>query len=344
MLGSQTRLRALLKLGPRGLFQLGRFLLQIVPQAKDALQEIEDRATRIEDPAFRHEALTSIQGKSYHVAGGSFFATFLPPPQAVQYIRLIAPLESLYDYLDNLCDRHPQVPIEAFPVLHEALRDALDPDAEMRDYFRVGPQTNDGGYLASLVMQTRSALLTIPNYRALLPYLHEACEYYAALQTYKHYPSKTRVSALQAWHAANLPRFQELGWWEFAAGCGSQFHVYVLFFIALGGGTPDEAMQAYDAYFPEICAIHVLLDDFIDQAEDAEHGELNFITRYPSFEKMRERFGDLSRISESRIAKLDHSHPHRVLFRIMTLFYLTHPKVYEQNLNQQAKKLLANFA
>ena len=37
-----------------------------------------------------------------------------------------------------------------------------------------------------------------------------------------------------------------------------------------------------DAYFPGVSAIHILLDYFIDQAEDREHGELNFMACYPS--------------------------------------------------------------
>ena len=30
-----------------------------------------------------------------------------------RYVEIVAPLETIYDYLDNLCDRHPEVAVEA---------------------------------------------------------------------------------------------------------------------------------------------------------------------------------------------------------------------------------------
>ena len=73
-----------------------------------------------------------------------------------------------------------------------------------------------------------------------------------------------------SWHACNK-RFADLEWWEFAAAAGSQFHVYALLFGTLSDPAFDPA-PVYDAYFPAMSGLHVLLDDFIDQAEDATHG------------------------------------------------------------------------
>ena len=339
MLASATRRRALLALGIPGLLDLWRFLTKVVPKARVALAQIRARALEIEDPAFRKEALTSIRAKSYHVAGAAMLATFLPPKEGKLFIEAIAPLESLYDYLDNLCDRHPGVLPEAYPILHEALFDALDATRPLGNYFRAGLKTNDGGYLAWLVSRTREATQKIPEYESLLPNLREAAQFYTALQTYKHYSATERIEALKQWHASNLPRFQELSWWEFAAACGSQLQVYAPFFFCLAGNAP-RARYAYDAYFPDFCALHVLLDDFIDQEEDSTHGELNFVTRYRSFDAMRERFCDFIRISEARFEVFSNPRPHEMLLRVLVLFYLTHPKIYAQGLDGQAQALL----
>ncbi|MBC5815857.1 MAG: DUF2600 family protein [Candidatus Eremiobacteraeota bacterium] len=312
---------------------------RVVPKARTALSQIRVRALAIDDPAFRGEALTSIRAKSYHVAGAAMLATFLPPKEAKIFIDAIAPLESLYDYLDNLCDRHPGVPAEAYPVLHEALFDALDPTRTPSNYFRAGPKTNDGGYLSWLVSRVREAASKIPEYETLLPNLREAAEFYTVLQTFKHYQATERIEALKTWHAANLPRFQGLSWWEFAAACGSQLQVYAPFFFCLAGNA-SRARYAYDAYFPEFCALHVLLDDFIDQEEDSAHGELNFVTRYPSFDAMRERFAGFMHISEARFEDFANPRPHEMLLRVLVLFYLTHPKIYAQGLDGQAQDLL----
>lgn len=342
MLTSRTRRRALGQLGFSGIAYLIAFLFRIVPKSQRALAHIQNRARAIPDPAFRHEALTSIRAKSYHVAGACFPATFLSPKKAAAYIALVVPLETLYDYLDNLCDRHPGVPLQAYPVLHEALRDALDPTTTPGDYFRAGPATNDGGYLHYLVAATRSAVRSVPDYETLLPNLREAADYYSSLQTYKHYPAALRVPALQGWHAANMPRFSQLSWWEFAAACGSQFHVYAPIVACLNGDAPN-AGKTYDAFFPEFCALHVLLDDFIDQSEDGAHGELNFITRYTSSEAVRVRFAELFHSSERAFGQLAQAQSNRLLLRILVLFYLTHPKIYDQGLDEEAQALLTAF-
>jgi len=148
--------------------------------------------------------------------------------------------------------------------------------------------------------------------------------------------------ALKGWHAANYPRFSHLSWWEVAAACGSQFHVYVLLYFALSSDS-ETAFAAYDAYFPEFCALHVLLDDFIDQAEDDAHGELNFVSRYRSFDEIKERFTDFLERSRARFRVFKNPEPHLLLTRVLTLFYLTHPKVYTQGLDEQAQTLLSAF-
>ncbi|GAC1653938.1 MAG: tetraprenyl-beta-curcumene synthase family protein [Vulcanimicrobiaceae bacterium] len=339
VLASGARRRALRKLGVPGITQLLRFLLRIVPQARRALAEIESRAALIPEGSFRKEALASIRSKSYHVAGACFPATFLSQKDARAYIALVSPLESLYDYLDNLCDRHPDVPLEAYPVLHEALHQALDPQAETTDYFRAGLGSGDGGYLQSLVTQTRQSIRAIPGYEALLDNFREAASFYTALQTYKHYTAGARAGALEEWHTANASRFGNLAWWEFAAACGSQFHVYMPILACLQGA-PATTLGTYAAYFPAFCALHVLLDDFIDQAEDRAHGELNFVTLYPSAEAMHDRFAALAGEAAQGFRSLDRPQQHVLLLRVLLLFYLTHRKVYEQGLDAQAQAIL----
>ena len=343
VLASRTRRRALLALGPAAAAGFVRFLVAIVPQAKAALREIEARAASIPDPALRRHALSSVRSKAYHVAGGCIYAAFLPPAQARTFIAIVAPLESLYDYLDTLCDRHGGVPAHAFPVLHEALADALDPAADLRDYFRLGPEPADGGYLRELVVRTRAALVLVPGYERLRPYLQEAAAFYTGLQTYKHADPARRIPALQSWHATNGARFEDLTWWEFSAAAGSQFHVYAMLYAALAGAS--DPARAYDAYFPAMSALHVLFDDFIDQAEDAAHGELNFARCYDGQAQREDRFARLYERAQTALRQAEPGGAaHPATLRVMTLFYLTHPKIYEQGFDGQAKRLLSRFA
>lgn len=341
VLASGERRRFLLGGGLRGVADLLSFLRRIVPSASGALAVIEADAERIPEVLLREQALSSVRNKAYHVAGGCILATFLPPEQARRYVELVTPLESIYDYLDNLCDRHPDVPADAYPVLHYAIADALDPGATIRDYYARGP-SDDGGYLASLVRRSQDGIRALSGYESLAPHFAEAAQFYAELQTYKHLPPGERERACLEWFDGYAERFPDLEWFEFASAAGSQFQVYVpLYFLA--SGEPSASNAAYDAYFPTVAALHVLLDAFIDQAEDREHAELNLFDCYGSAAKALARMRSLCTKAYAGFERLPRPHEHRFLLRTMALFYLTHPKLYPQHLDAQAQALLHAF-
>ncbi len=340
VLASPARLRFLLDDGASTPANIVRFLRNIVPHARLELEGIGSLARSIPDDALRNEAISSIEAKAYHVAGGCILATFLPRTEARAYVELVAPLESIYDYLDNLCDRHPGVPEAAYPVLHQAIADALDPDATPREYYALGPAGDDNGYLHRLVTRVQRSLRRIQGHQALLPIFREAARMYAEMQTYKHYPAGERERACRDWFAARKNgRIADLEWYEFACAAGSQFQVYAPLYELLAGRA-DAVAPAYDAHFPAVAALHVLLDSFIDQAEDRHHGELNFAAVYPAPEAMRERAAYLAGLAGRRFSALPDRRPHAFVLRVMSLFYLTHPKVYAQNLNREAQSLL----
>jgi tetraprenyl-beta-curcumene synthase len=340
VLTSPTRLRFLAGDGLALPLPLLRFLRRVVPHACLELEGIATLARAIPDARLRTEALASIDGKAYHVAGGCILATFLPSSAARRYVEIVAPLESIYDYLDNLCDRHPDVPVEAYPVLHQAIADALNPGATLRDYYALGPRGDDNGYLARLVTRTQRSLARLAPCESLFAGFSEAAELYGEMQTYKHYPPAQRESACIAWFERRRDaRFAGLQWYEFACAAGSQFQVYAPLFAYFAGHT-DALAATYAAYFPAVAALHVLLDSYIDQAEDREHGELNFASLYSSPEHLRRRVGELAGAAAHRFNELPDPAQHRFLVRVMTLFYLTHPKVYAQGLQRDAETLL----
>ena len=339
VLTSPTRLRYLLAGGIRAPWFLTRFLRAIVPAAANELRSIGAIADQIPDERLRFEARSSIEGKAYHVAGACILATFLPRDAARGYIEIVAPLESIYDYLDNLCDRHPDVDASAYPILHQAIADALDPSATPRAYYAKGPIGDDGGYLRALVVRTQRALQRLPGHEMLAPYFHEAAALYAEMQTFKHLPPEIREDTCIAWYQRHRHAFPELTWYEFACAAGSQFQVYAPLYMLFAGET-GAVDDAYRAYFPYVASFHVLLDAFIDQAEDDEHGELNFAKMYDNERQLEARVGFLASSASTRFAALPHGERHRFVLRTMALFYLTHPKVFTQGLDRQARSLL----
>jgi tetraprenyl-beta-curcumene synthase len=336
-----TRVRRFLALGPRGWIATARFVAVVIPQAGRELASIRERAAHIPDAALREQALASIDGKAYHVQGGCILATFLRGESAERYVAIVAALETIYDYLDNLCDRLPGVTQQAYATLHESLIDALDDRREPADYYRDGPRADDGGYLRSLVDAARDGLRALPNYHAVREQLIEVARFYAELQVLKHGPAGTRERACDAWYARNAARFPDLSWWEFAAACGSSLPVFALVELATREHLDAAEIDATQkAYFPGVSALHILLDYFIDQAEDREHGELNFVACYASSAEAVTGLARLVRSALARVRTLAGSARHRFLVQAMCVFYLTHPKVFEQRLDRESLALL----
>jgi tetraprenyl-beta-curcumene synthase len=342
MFRTPTRLRRLFAFGPSGWAHIVRYLVAVVPYANKRLAEIRRDAATIPDAALREQALASIDAKAYHVQGGSILATFFDAQRARRYIDIIAPLETIYDYLDNLCDRLDGVPERAYATLHEALLDAVDPDRPLTHYYRDGPHRDDGGYLLRLVRQTRERLTRLPAFDAVRDRLVDVAGYYAQLQTFKHLPADEREDACRRWYAENSERFPGMEWWEFAAACGSSLPVFAMIFEASHPRPRAADVGAtFHAYFPYVSAVHILLDYFIDQAEDREHGELNFVAAYPSLEAATRRMQTLIARASARLRALPDGDRHGFLFNAMCLFYLTHPKVFEQHLDAQSIQLLS---
>jgi tetraprenyl-beta-curcumene synthase len=336
-----SRIRRLLALGPSGWIATARFVGSVIPRAGGELAAIRVRAARIPDAALRAQALASIDGKAYHVQGGCILATFMPNDAARRYIAIVAAIETIYDYLDNLCDRLPGVTQRAFASLHEALIDALDDRRAPADYYCDGPPGDDGGYLRSLVDASRDGLRTLPNYPAVRDRLVEIARFYADLQVLKHGPPGAREAACDAWYERNRERFPGLDWWEFAAACGSSLPIFAL--VALASRErlePGEIDATTTAYFPGVSAIHILLDYFIDQAEDREHGELNFVACYASSAEAVVRLRRLVMATMLRVRTLAGAAHHRFLVEAMCVFYLTHPKVFEQHLDAESAAVL----
>lgn len=337
------RLAFLMRGGLDDAFDLRKFFVHVVPLARRSLADLERLAERIPDAELRAQAFSSLRSKAYHVAGACILATFLPSGAREHYVDIVAPLETIYDFLDCLCDRHPETQPEAFRQLHLALSDALDPSQPMHEYYLFGPPGDDGDYLHTLVRRVRAALGRLGDHELLVPYFQEAARLYADTQTFSHLPPGDREAACIEWHAREGARFGDLSWWEFAAAAGSQFHVYAPLYAAFC--SDFKALRAsYDAYFPAFSALHVLLDSFIDQKEDRAHGDLNWVGWYANTAALTTRAAVLASRARDAFASLGMPRAHTFALRIMALFYLTHPKVYEQGLNQDAIALLAAFS
>jgi tetraprenyl-beta-curcumene synthase len=317
--------------------QARRFLILVVPRAASELKKLQRLAQRIPDTDLRREALSSIANKDFHVHGGCILATFLAAEQVRQYVELVAAFETAVDYLDNLCDRVGTHDEADFRALHEALADAVSPGSPLRDYFR-HRSGDDGGYLNELVARSQRAFDALPTFKAVAPHIRDITQRYCELQALKHLAPGTREERCARAFGGVAG---DMTWWEGAAASGSTMPTFALAFGAMQGCDAGQALQIHDAYYPYISAFHILLDYFIDQAEDRAHGELNFVACYPTRQAARDGVTRIAHEALARARGTSDPRSHAFAVRAMCAFYCSRGKVDEQSLHEDAAAIAA---
>lgn len=314
----------------------------ILPEVNEQLAQWQQLANRIPDEELRTQALASIETKRFHCQGGAVYAAANLAQRHV-LIPLIVAFQTISDYLDNLCDRSTSLDPVDFRQLHQAMLDAITPSAPLQDYYAHRDEKEDD-YLKQLVIRCQSCLLLLPSYDVVQPYVHKLVSLYCDLQVYKHVHRDVREAELLRWWDTYKMEFPTLGWNEFAAGTGSTLGVFVLFLTATRSQLDDEAAERIShAYFPHVCALHILLDYLIDQEEDREGGDLNFCEYYEDDEHMLERFDHIVSEARNDVKTMEHSRFHKLIIEGLLALYLSDPKVkHQQNVKNIAQQLMKN--
>ena len=299
-------------------------------------------ARRIPDGELRKQALASLSMKRFHCIGGAVFALLAPARRRSGLVPLIVALQTISDYLDNLCDRSTSMDPGDFRQLHLAMMEAVDPALPLSDYYALRAERDDGGYLRGLVEACRGAVAQLPAYGAVKPYVRELVEMYAELQVRKHIRPREREQALLSWWEEHRAAHPELRWNEFAAATGSTLGMFCLFAAAADEGTDEAAArQLKDAYFPYVCALHILLDYLIDAEEDRIGGDLNFCGYFTGAADAAARIAGAAEEARRRVGRLKDATFHAMIVEGLFALYLTDPKVERQPEVAETAGLLA---
>lgn len=316
------------------------YFRSVRPRVIHAISQLKETAEHIPDPMLRQQALISLRDKQFHCEGGGVFGGPSRDPQGY-LLEFLVPYQTLCDYLDTVTDRGPSQDPGNLRWLHQSLLDAVTPSAPVRDYYRDHPQGEDGGYMASLVKSSQTALQFFPGYQAIAAPMRKLVELYIDLQVYKHGPADTRVANLDAWFRREANPHDGLFWWEFSAAAGSTLGLFALLTMAQDA-YPDSAtvQRIFALYFPWLGALHILLDYLIDQEEDLQGGDLNFVTYYDTPSQATERIQMIYRHVLVQAKGLPDAPFHRYVARGLLGFYLSDRKV-RHHLNKPACQLLA---
>ncbi|MFD2117299.1 tetraprenyl-beta-curcumene synthase family protein [Paenibacillus yanchengensis] len=315
----------------------------ILPQVNEQLQRITERAKQIPDRELRKQALDSISTKKFHCQGGSVYAAAHPAYMPV-LVPLIVALQTISDYLDNLCDRSTSMDADDFALLHQAMYTAVTPGMELDNYYAKRTEQNDAGYLKFLVITCQQQLSNLPAYSYVQSEVQQLVKLYSELQVYKHIAPHLREERLLDWWELHRTNYPQLQWHEFAAAAGSTLAMFVLFLAATDEQLTKEQVALYkQAYFPYICSLHILLDYCIDMEEDMLGGDLNFCSYYPSSIELVDRLEFILRQARKSAERLPAAKFHRLIIDGLLALYLSDPKVHEQsNVRQISRQLMKN--
>ncbi|MGL4335735.1 MAG: DUF2600 family protein [Turicibacter sp.] len=253
------------------------------PVTKQRLKEFKNHAHTIPDSFLKKEALKSINGKTFHCYGASFYANLVQPEQVTSFLTFVTAYQTISDYLDNLIDQTTIINETNFLRLHQCMIDIFKLTPKLPNYYQYQVQQNDDGYLNHLVRQSQAVLKTIPQYEKYSSEFLRLAYLYIDLQVFKHLKVSQRELKLQAWHETNKHLAPDLSWYEFGAASGSTLGIFSLLAYAMNQTQYQvKPLEVYHSFFPSIQLLHIMLDYFIDLEEDITDKELNFFAYYES--------------------------------------------------------------
>jgi tetraprenyl-beta-curcumene synthase len=327
--------------------------VRIHPVVARELARWTDRAMGIPDLELRRQALSGLEKKRFHCVGGAVLSLTCRAKMEL-LIRAIVAIQTVSDYLDNLCDRVDRQPdAGSFALLHEAMMCCVDPGRPTRDYYGLcGYVQDDDGYLDSLVNASRSVLNELPGYGVAQPFVSKLVSLYSELHVTKHQDLDKRDALMVEWFHKRCredwwrDRCAGLKWWEFGAAAGSTLGMFGL--ISASGHdslTSDEASDLDRLYFPSISGLHILLDYFIDLEEDRAGGDLNFISYYASLDEAEDALVNFVKdaLEDAQALPEKHRDTHLAVVKGLLAMYLSDPKVKRQGFAGRAENI-ANAA
>ena len=336
----------------------GRELIWGLRGVSKEVRRWKARALAIPDQELRADALGALGRKRGNINGAALFWT-LPDRRNRDLLGVLVAYEVLADYLDCVSERGAERGMANGRQLHLALVEALDPGAEMSDYYRYHRTREDGGYLRALVQNCREGCEALPSYERVRPLLARAAELTAVLGLNHEPDPARREHALREWAGDQVPTLpgREMGveprragrersglgeqsWFERTAGASAWLTVLAMLAMAAEPGRVErEAAQTYAAYLRWIAPAGAMLDSYSDIVEDAAKGDHSYIAHYPSMEVAVERLSELVWRSRSEARALPRGSRHAMIAACMIAFYLSKDSVRTPAMRAHTRQL-----
>ena len=287
-------------------------------------------AAAIPDPDLRADALSALKRKRGNINGAALFWT-LPDRRNPDLLKVLVAYEVLADFLDCVSERGADLGIANGHQLHLALQDALDPAAEISDYYRHHRCREDGGYLLALVQSCRAGCAKLPSYEPIRPFITRAGRLSPVLALNHEPDPARREQKLQEWAQEQWPTLAgdhgAPSWFERTAGASAWLTVLAMLALAADprrtARSEHEIEETYDTYLHWIAPAGAMLDSYGDIAEDLKNGDHCYIGHYPDMDVAVSRIGELVLRSRQHARELPEGARHSVIAACMIAFYLS---------------------
>lgn len=146
--------------------------------------------------------------------------------------------------------------------------------------------------------------------------------------------------ALRDWVAREYPGTHEVAWFEVAAAAGANLAIYALLALAAESHCSTSRIEdTYRAYFPWTGALATMLDGFVDQFDDAQHGEHCYIAYYQSSDDATAQISRLVRRCLSETHSLKNGERHTLVAASMVAMYLSRDSARASSLNAASREI-----
>jgi tetraprenyl-beta-curcumene synthase len=302
---------------------VGRELRWGVRGVSRELRHWKALAEQIPDPRLRADAVGSLEDKRYYTEGAGMF-WILPARRSPELLVLLVAYQTIANYIDYASERGAAHRGGPAGGLLRALVDAVDPDAPLDDYYAGHPWSDDGGYLAALVLRCRTACAALPRYHVARPLLLREARRAIALELCHDPDDLRRDAALRALALREFRPADDVTWFEQAGSATSLLGVIVLLALAAEPVGDDHEFDAViDAYIPWVGTLSLMLDSYIDQDDDARTASWSAVAYYPDPDAACARIAVLIRRVLADASRLPRGDRHVVIVSAMLAMYLT---------------------
>jgi tetraprenyl-beta-curcumene synthase len=299
-----------------------RYWIGTYPTIRAEIRYLKYQADGIPDPRLRRLALETQDRKWGDLEGAAAFAAFIPRRHRACVARLLLTLQGIYDYADTLMEQPSRDQSANAIMLHSAMLAALKPGEPHANYYAHHTTDDDGGYLALLVDRCRAVVEQLPSYPLVAEAAHTNTWRIIDYQARINHDRERGHPSFVHWAESETPAGSGLNWWETGAACGSSLALLALLAAAAEQAlTSSQAKAIEETYWPWANALHTLLDNLIDRAEDKQTQQHNLIDHYTSQAEMTDRLGLLA--SET-VTRAHYAVPHhRLILAGMVALYLS---------------------